>query len=396
MPEKTIKRNERKHFYALNGLRGVASIGVITCHLINTIYCYDPFSPYFNHGYLLVEFFFVVSGFILSYAYDNQKDSLTAIDFLKRRYFKLQPLAILTSFISSLFLKYLDVTVVHKDENGNVPLKLRALLILCAMFNIPAPKSLNYCDSLSMFPLNPPQWSLFFEYVGSILYVTIFRYLPTIALVILTSLSSVGTFFIIVTSKNGYLSNGFTVTDPYVALFGIIRFLTPFLVGQVMSRIFKEYEIKKEKKRKDGKKVFEGFSFPLLFSSFVLFILINTPSLRKEGGTKVYNALFETFSIIIILPIIVLIAINEKENKIKGREIIRSVEEWIGGISYSVYLSHYIFIDFIINWVKKNNLTFDYVKGIFFGIIILSLALGNFYNEVFDRPLQKWINKYLI
>ena len=33
--------------------------------------CHESFDQRFNHGYLAVDFFFVLSGFVIGYAYDD-------------------------------------------------------------------------------------------------------------------------------------------------------------------------------------------------------------------------------------------------------------------------------------------------------------------------------------
>ena len=91
-----------------------------------------------------------------------------------------------------------------------------------------------------MFPLNGPSWSLFFEYVGNILYAFFLRRLPTRALAWLTALLACGLTWFAVTNQSGYGSIGVGWTiDTTNVLGGTLRMLCPFTVGMLMSRVFK-------------------------------------------------------------------------------------------------------------------------------------------------------------
>lgn len=61
----------KPHFEILDGLRGVASVLVVLFHLLET-YSAGPADQIINHGYLAVDFFFVLSGFVVGYAYDDR------------------------------------------------------------------------------------------------------------------------------------------------------------------------------------------------------------------------------------------------------------------------------------------------------------------------------------
>src|SRR5690554_8185683 len=61
----------KPQYHILNGLRGVAAIMVIWYHIFEA-FATSPIDQKFNHGYLAVDFFFVLSGFVIGYAYDNR------------------------------------------------------------------------------------------------------------------------------------------------------------------------------------------------------------------------------------------------------------------------------------------------------------------------------------
>lgn len=61
----------KPRYEVLDGLRGVAAIMVLLFHCLET---YIPVfgTQHINHGYLAVDFFFVLSGFVIGYAYDDR------------------------------------------------------------------------------------------------------------------------------------------------------------------------------------------------------------------------------------------------------------------------------------------------------------------------------------
>ena len=79
----------------LDGLRGVAAMLVVAFHLFET-YSKGPAFQIINHGYLAVDFFFVLSGFVIGYAYDDRwGKSLTLKNFFKRRLIRLHPMVVM-------------------------------------------------------------------------------------------------------------------------------------------------------------------------------------------------------------------------------------------------------------------------------------------------------------
>ncbi len=100
MADNTILISSKPRFEILDGLRGVAAMIVVAFHLFET---YSPGSSeqIINHGYLAVDFFFVLSGFVIGYAYDDRWGSMSTWNFFKRRLIRLQPMVILGTLIGT-------------------------------------------------------------------------------------------------------------------------------------------------------------------------------------------------------------------------------------------------------------------------------------------------------
>lgn len=95
----------KPHYALLDGLRGVAALLVVFYHV------YEGFSfgpqggivKTVNHGYLAVDFFFMLSGFVLGYAYDDRWGrTLTFRNFVRRRLIRLHPMIVMGALIGAL------------------------------------------------------------------------------------------------------------------------------------------------------------------------------------------------------------------------------------------------------------------------------------------------------
>ena len=92
--EKQTYLKSKPRYEILDGLRGVASFTIIFYHIFENIVIGIPSEQIINHGYLAVEFFYVLSGFVIGYAYDDRWDKMSLRDFFIRRLIRLHPMVI--------------------------------------------------------------------------------------------------------------------------------------------------------------------------------------------------------------------------------------------------------------------------------------------------------------
>tara|TARA_A100001011_G_scaffold135805_1_gene143205 strand:- start:469 stop:1476 length:1008 start_codon:yes stop_codon:yes gene_type:complete len=97
-----------KHFYGLDLLRGISGYGVAICHFFAFIYKND-FLEYLS--FIFVEFFFVLSGFVLfPQLLKVLEDKKNLIIFYKRRWLRTLPLFFISLILISLmFEKFLSL-----------------------------------------------------------------------------------------------------------------------------------------------------------------------------------------------------------------------------------------------------------------------------------------------
>ncbi|HAO06291.1 MAG TPA: acyltransferase, partial [Chryseobacterium sp.] len=91
----------KPHYNILNGLRGVAALMVICYHVFEA-FATSPIDQKFNHGYLAVDFFFILSGFVIGYAYDDRWKTMKIKDFIIRRLIRLHPMVIMGAILGAV------------------------------------------------------------------------------------------------------------------------------------------------------------------------------------------------------------------------------------------------------------------------------------------------------
>ena len=92
--------DSKPHYHLLDGLRGAAALMVVWYHVFEGFaFAEGSAIDVFNHGYLAVDFFFILSGFVISYAYDDRWGKMSMKEFFTRRLVRLHPMIILGAII---------------------------------------------------------------------------------------------------------------------------------------------------------------------------------------------------------------------------------------------------------------------------------------------------------
>jgi peptidoglycan/LPS O-acetylase OafA/YrhL len=232
----------KTHYQILDGLRGVASVLVIVFHVFETFTGGNRFIQIINHGYLAVDFFFVLSGFVVAYAYDDRWGKLSQWDFYKRRLVRLQPMVVMGSVIGAA-LFYFQVSPVAFPLIAGTPVWQVLLLMVIGATLIPVPISMDIRGWQEMHPLNGPAWSLFFEYIANILYAAIVRRFSKLLLTIFVSLAGCMMIAYLVTGPQGDLIGGWSLNGPQLFV-GFTRVLYPFFAGVLLCRAGKLLRVK--------------------------------------------------------------------------------------------------------------------------------------------------------
>jgi peptidoglycan/LPS O-acetylase OafA/YrhL len=361
----------KSHYEILDGLRGVASVLVVIFHVLET-YSGDRFHQIINHGYLAVDFFFVLSGFVVAYAYDDRWGKMTQWDFYKRRLIRLQPMVIIGTIIGAALF--------YAQASGAFPListtpVWKMLLVMLLGFTmLPLPVSMDIRGWQEMHPLNGPAWSLFFEYIANILYALIVRRFSKIVLAVFVFLSACFLVQYLVMGPQGDVIGGWALDNTQLHI-GFARVLYPFFAGVLLMRI--------------GKLIHVKSAFAIC--SLLLIIIFSIP---RIGGTEHLwaNGLYESVCIIVLFPLIVYIGASGSMTGKYSTKICR----FLGAISYPLYITHYPFIYLHLAWVANNKVPMATGLLAGLGVVVVSIAVAYASLKLYDEPVRKWLtNRFL-
>jgi len=360
----------KPHYNILDGLRGVAAITVVCFHIFEA-YATSHLDQRINHGYLAVDFFFILSGFVVGYAYDDRWGTMKAKDFIKRRIIRLHPMVVMGAVIGAIVFYFQGCSV--WDVSKVTILGLFIATVLNALL-IPAPTGIEIRGLGEMYPLNGPSWSLFFEYIGNILYVFFIRKLSTKALAWLVFIAGCGLAVFAILGPYGDICAGFSLKGIEFTG-GFLRMLFSFSAGLLLTRIFKPANIKG--------------SFWICSLSIVALLAIP----RIGGAEHVWmNGLYDTICFALFFPLIVYIGASGKTTDMYTRRICN----FLGDISYPLYMVHYPFIYLYYAWVKNHHLTFSESLPGAAGVVTGSIVLAYICLKWYDTPVRKYLtNRFL-
>ena len=99
--KRDFQEAQRRSFTTLDGLRGIAAIAVVARHAPFLWGEHGPTGA-LSESYLAVDFFFVLSGFVLAHAYGSRfQHGLSNAAFMRTRLLRLYPLYLLALVFSS-------------------------------------------------------------------------------------------------------------------------------------------------------------------------------------------------------------------------------------------------------------------------------------------------------
>lgn len=389
MNQKNVYLASKPRYAILDGLRGVAALVVILFHGFET---YIPFfgTQHINHGYLAVDFFFVLSGFVIGYAYDDRWDRMSTWSFFKRRLIRLHPMVVAgTLFGACLF--FFGESDYFSLIGGTEPWKF-FLCIVLGLLMIPAGTGLDIRGWGETNSLNGPNWSLTFEYIGNILYAFVLRRLPTVVLGMLCVASA----FLTMNLALGWDVFGFFAQPKYDVIggwsitpdqmyVGFSRLLYPFLCGLLISRLLPKF-ITKENPSGSPLGIRGGF----WWASLLLVVLFAVPQIG--GKSCVADGLYQVFAIVVMFPVIVLIGAGSKTTDKRSAKWC----ETLGNLSYPLYITHFPLMYMQMAWVSSHKYSPVWHHVVLnLGILLVAIGIAWAFLKLYDEPVRAWLKKKL-
>ena len=362
--------SSKPHYEILDGLRGVAAAMVVAFHLLEAHSGGNHLNQIINHGYLAVDFFFMLSGFVIGYAYDDRWNRMSTGTFFKRRLIRLQPMVVMGSIVGAALFWFQDAPCYPAMEGVSVGAVLLVMLLGCTL--LPLPLKWDIRGWMEMHPLNGPAWSLYYEYIGNILYALFIRKFSKTALTVLVAIAACFTVHRCLTAPAGDIVGGWALNweQQYV---GLVRLMYPFFGGLLLSRLGWLIRTRKN---------------AFWWCSLMIVVVLSVPRIGGEDGYWM-NGLYEAFCIICIFPVIVSMGAG---GRITGRRS-AAVCKFLGDISYPVYITHYPRVYIYTAWAFNHQATLaeglPYMLLTFVGAFALAYACLKFY----DLPVRRWLTE---
>ena len=308
---------------------------------------------------------------------------MSLCDFFKRRLIRLHPMVIagtLDGFCLFYFQQQSEVFALMNDVN---PYKFFIHLIL-SLIMIPCWPSIDIRGWSETNAFNGPSWTLTYEYFANILYALAIRFLNNIGLAIIVLLGSI--LNVILTFNFDFLKlfgeaheaqkytviGGWSLTSDQIFI-GVTRLIYSFFMGYFLYRLKLKIKIK----------------FGFFICSLILSFILCCP---RIGGISRINSIYESISILFVFPIIVMIGAGSEIEKLK------SINKFLGEISYPIYITHYPLIYLQTTWFFNNRekvkLFQKIISGV--GIIIYAVAFSYGCLKIYDEPVRKWLTGKLL
>lgn len=341
----------KQHFEVLDGLRGIAALSVVLFHFCEFIYPKYPDSLV-GHGYLAVDFFFCLSGFVISYAYDDRMAKMGMKQFFLNRIIRLHPMVVFGVILG--LLAYLF------DPFGGTPFSIGVapvvITFFLSLFLIPGYALPDRFDNL--FALNAPAWSLFWEYIANIFYALFLWRIKKGLLILLVVFAGITLFY--VAFKSGTLSGGWGYSTFWD---GTARISYSFLAGILVRRLDLRFK--------------NPFGFISL--SVLLIAAFAFPYFKL-------NWLAEALVVLFIFPLFIIIG-----SGVQVSGLTKAVCNFSGRLSYPLYMTHYSGIwafGFYYAAYKPQGWPLFWIVAI---SMVVMVVVAWLVMRFFDEPVRAWL-----
>jgi len=363
-------KSSHHRFHFLDALRGIVSIVVVFLHAPAFI----SFRPVQN-AQLAVDFFFCLSGFVIAFSYEKRlQDALSLKNFMVARAIRLYPVYLLGIVSGTIAFFAFDF---HLRLTHIVMARLAALLSLQILMLPPLQLWYNY----SLFPLDFPAWSMFFEILANLAYAWMVRrrlagtgYLLTI---ILISLAVLGYWL----RRGGTIDVG--QIRFAVSLLAVFRVAFSFLAGVLIFRLF----------RSQGTP-----HWPALQSAAIAIIIASTMIFFLLGPYVAMRARLSTLiTVAILFPCLVYVGARCRLSPFWHAPC-----AFLGDLSYPLYLLHVPLMSLMsLPWIFKATQEHPSTQLVFIpAVLLISSAAAVLATKYYDVPVRKFLtsryNEYLL
>lgn len=342
---------QRNHYLTLDGLRGVAALAVVLLHAGSQIHA--ELAP---AGYLAVDLFFVLSGFVIANAYEGRL--ATGLSFREFSWIRIQRLYPLYLAGLVLGLGY-SLMAVRGGWGGAMSLPQTAGAFVIGLFMLPTPQAISGVSLL--FPLNLPAWSLLFELIANAVYALGAHRLGNRAMIALVAVSAVGVAATAAVVKQ--VAGGAYWHD---ILIGYPRVFFAFFGGVVLFRLLRDQPVRTS-------------------NPAVLGALAGLAALLLLGRPGPWH---DALLVIVVFPLLVALC-----TRIQPSGRLGAVCTWLGAISYAIYVIHsplLLWIDLCVDHFELDR--FGPAVSIVLRIVPAVVA-AVVADRFWDIPVRQWLRR---
>ncbi len=349
---------EARVFHTLDALRGIAAIGVVMFHMG------QAFSPIATPGgYLAVDLFFMMSGAVLSHAYDARfRAGMGTLEFMRIRLIRLYPLFLLGTLLG---IAVVMASMLGRNSANWDPPSL-FLAIVLAMLLLP-----NFSGRPvdTLFPLNIPCWSLFLEVLVNLLFALLWRVLTERRLVAVSLVSAAALCAGVLYTGN--LDQGSTVATLAV---GVARTIFGFSVGVLIARHARPMH-----------RTQSNWGV-LAISAVVALAIAGSP----RGSLR---AIWDTSCVLVVFPLVVYWG-----TRIDPGAKLRSIATFLGVTSYAVYMMHSP-LSSVLNsatqyFASRSGVGID-TPWLGIAVLVALLAGAWLVDRYFDMPVRRLLGRVI-
>lgn len=372
----------------LDGLRGVAALMVVVFHL-SEAFSYDPVYKHLNHGYLCVDFFFVLSGFVIGYAYEQRMRSgrMSRRGFLRARLIRLQPMVLFGVLLGTALFFFQEGP--YYAGIAGADLGYLALNALGSFFMLPIAPEWNVRENGEMFLLNIPQWSMVFEYVANVLFCLFVFRIGRRALAALVAVfgvmladSALSLNLLGMLEAHDYpcsLNAGWSLTAEQVYI-ALARVGFSFFAGLLMFRLMA--------RRPDYLTTRTSRLPRFTLCSLIIIAVVCTDQI---GGYAhpLFDGIFNLLCVALLFPFTVWLGAR----RVTLQPRTQRACQWLGRLSYPLYLAHYPIVYLFFTWIDTHH-DVSVAKQAFVGTATFLLCLATAYAamRLWDEPMRRWLN----
>jgi peptidoglycan/LPS O-acetylase OafA/YrhL len=337
----------KSRFSVLDGVRGVAALLVVLYHL--QLKSDAALAP---AGYLAVDLFFLLSGFVIAYNYSERMGfGLSFIRFTELRLIRLYPLYAIGLLIG---LGRTLASTIAKLATGQETETLWKLAIIVA-FNaalLPVP-----FDAGTLFPLNVPSWSLFYEVAINLVFALVFFRAPVWLLAGVAAAAAA--FLFLLPSAPDFFDSGWSWAT---IGFGVARVTYSFILGVILYRI----PLPRQSRTS------------MFLCLIPIAVLIAPMMLNLDQPTR---TTMDIWSVVAIFPLVIGASII-----VEAPKGLRRIFAFLGDVSYPLYAIHYPIVIMIRPVLARHHIGFTFAA--LAALVLLAAAIGKYA----DEPIRRWLS----